>query len=208
MNDFVKTLADALDVILFLDDLETLLAAASIPGSPKAVEVLKPALLRGEIQCIGACSPSDYVALTQAIPWLGDCFRAVHVCPMDEDSTLRVLQARKHRYEKFHGVTYTDEALDCAALNSGRYLPESQLLGKALELLDAAGARVKLRQASPPEEVTEVQKRIKFIVHRMDSAIANHEFVKAKFFRKRSARKGRTSVRSGKSTNLMILHPA
>jgi ATP-dependent Clp protease ATP-binding subunit ClpC len=106
----------------------------------------------------------------------------VHVRPLDEEETLRVLQARKQQYEKFHEVTFSDEAMECAARSSSRYLPESQLPGKALELLDAAGARVKLRQTSLPEEVTEVQKRIRFIVHRMDAAIASHEFVKARFY--------------------------
>jgi ATP-dependent Clp protease ATP-binding subunit ClpC len=92
------------------------------------------------------------------------------------------MQARKRQYEKYHGVTYSDEALECAARGSSRYLPEGMLPGKAFELLDAVGARVKLRQASLPEEIVEVLKRIKFIVHRMAGAIANHEFEKARFY--------------------------
>jgi ATP-dependent Clp protease ATP-binding subunit ClpC len=113
---------------------------------------------------------------------------------MDEESAMRVLQACKQRYEKFHFVTYADDALECAVRSAGRYLPECALPGKALELLDAAGARVKLRETSLPEEVAEVQKRIKFIVHRMDSAIASHEFVKARFYSDEE-RKGRENLR-------------
>jgi len=154
---------DQSDAIYFLRDLKESLADA-----PK---ILSPAMARGEKQCIAASTPSEYRAFLEATPWLRDFFRPIYVRPLDEDSTLQVLQLRKPHYEKFHEVTYSDEALECAARGSSRYLPESQLPGKALELLDAAGARVKLRQTSPPVEVTEVQKRIKFIFHRMTSAL-------------------------------------
>jgi ATP-dependent Clp protease ATP-binding subunit ClpC len=182
LNSLVKASANASGVILFIDDVKALLPKASISRSPVAAEILRPALARGEIQCIGASTPSEYATITQAAPWIGECFRTVHVRPMDEESAMRVLQACKQRYEKFHFVTYADDALECAVRSAGRYLPECALPGKALELLDAAGARVKLRETSLPEEVAEVQKRIKFIVHRMDSAIASHEFVKARFY--------------------------
>ncbi len=88
----------------------------------------------------------------------------------------------KDRYEKFHAVSYTDAAIEFAVSHSNRYIPDRFLPDKAIDLIDEAGARVKLRQTSLPEEITEVQKRIKFIVHRMDSAIANHEFEKARFY--------------------------
>jgi ATP-dependent Clp protease ATP-binding subunit ClpC len=139
-------------------------------------------MLDGTRQFIGAATPGEYKELIQAAPWVADCFRAVHVGPSDEETTLQVLKVRKHQYEKFHDVTYSDEALDCAAHCADRFLPESPLPGKALELIDAAGARVRLRQNPMPEEIVEVQKRIRFIVHRMDSSIANHEFEKARFY--------------------------
>jgi ATP-dependent Clp protease ATP-binding subunit ClpC len=181
-NPNVEATADRSEVILFLHDLKDLLAPGSGSGSAGAAKILMPAIARGEMQCIAVSTPSEYRACLSAAPWLADCFRTVHVRPLDEEETLRVLQARKQQYEKFHEVTFSDEAMECAARSSSRYLPESQLPGKALELLDAAGARVKLRQTSLPEEVTEVQKRIRFIVHRMDAAIASHEFVKARFY--------------------------
>ncbi|MGD0857958.1 MAG: Clp protease N-terminal domain-containing protein [Terracidiphilus sp.] len=177
-----KALANASGIILFIDDLRVFLPPTRLSGTPIAAEILRPVLARNVIQCIGASAPGEYAALIQAAPWIENCFRAVHVRPMDEESALCVLQACKQRYEKFHGVTYADDALECAARGTGRYLPECSLPDKALELLDAAGARVKLRETSMPEEVAEVQKRIKFIVHRMDSAISNHEFEKAKFY--------------------------
>ena len=177
----VKTPADSSEVILFFDELQTLLAA-NPSRSPNAAEVLRLRMAHGEFHCIAACTPNEYRTLVEEVPWFGDCFRAVHVNALDEEETLRVLKARKDRYEKFHGVSYTDEALECAARCGDRFLPEVPLPGKALELLDAAGARVKLRQVALPEEIVEVQKKIKFIVHRKDSAIASHEFEKARFY--------------------------
>jgi ATP-dependent Clp protease ATP-binding subunit ClpC len=173
---------DGSEVILFIDDLKVFLSQASISRSPNDAGTLKSVLLRGEMQCIAATTPSKYRAFLEVAPWLGDCFRTVHVHPLDEESTLRVLQTRKRRYEEFYEVTYSDDALECVARSSGQYLAESSLPGKALELLDAAGARVKLCRGLPPEEIAEVQKRIRFIVHRMENAIVNHEFEKAKFY--------------------------
>jgi ATP-dependent Clp protease ATP-binding subunit ClpC len=182
LKSFAKTSAETSDVILFIDDLTALLALASKSGSPSAAAILKPALLRGKMQCIGVCTPGEYATLTQAASWIGDCFRPIHLRPMDEESTLSVLQASKRQFEEFHGVTYADDVLEYAVRSSGSYLPERSLPGKALELLDAAGARVKLRKTALPEEVAEVQKRIRFIASRMATAIVSHEFEKARFY--------------------------
>jgi ATP-dependent Clp protease ATP-binding subunit ClpC len=114
---------------------------------------------------------------------------------MDEDSALELLRARKRSLEKFHEVTYTDEAIECAVRQAGRILTETPLPARALEVLDAAGARVKLRRSALPDEVVEIVKRIKFIVHRMDSAIANHEFEKARFYSDEE-RKERANLRA------------
>src|SRR4029077_14242565 len=94
----------------------------------------------------------------------------------------KVLFGIKDRYEKFHAVTYTDEAIYASVYNSNRYIPDRFLPDKAIDLIDEAGARVKLRQTTLPEEIADIQKRIKFIVHRMENAIANHEFEKARFY--------------------------
>src|SRR5947209_104727 len=95
---------------------------------------------------------------------------------------VQVIQGVRERYEKFHAVSYTDEALRYSVYLSNRYIPDRFLPDKAIDLIDEAGARVKLRQATVPEEVGEVQKRVKFITHRMETAIANHEFEKARFY--------------------------
>jgi len=108
-------------------------------------------------------------------------FRAVYVRPLDEAAALRVIQARKVRLEQFHEVTYADEALLLAAGWAGSLIAEGALPGKALELLDAAGAVVNLRRAEIPE-IAEIQNRLRFIAKRLEDAIANHEFEKAKFY--------------------------
>ncbi len=182
LNNVVKSLADLPEAILFIDDLHDLYAATAKFGPSNDFDILKPALLAGKIRCIGACTPAEYWTLTQASPWLADCFRAVHVRAIGEENTLRVLELRKDRYEQLHGVSYSQAALESAARNSGRYLPECPLPGKALELMDAAGAHVKLRQGLPPAEIAETMKRIKFITHRLEASVANHEFEKARFY--------------------------
>ncbi len=171
------------DVILFMDGLSGLLTSGTKSGVPDAFGFLRRALSKTAAQCIGADGPGEYRELTQAIPWVEEYFRPVHVRPLDEAGSLKVLLARKDRYEKFHGVTYTEEALEVAATSGSRYLQGEPLPAKALELIDSAGAMVKLRlDPLPSSEMAEVQKRIRFIVQRMENAIANHEFEKARFY--------------------------
>src|SRR5438270_26939 len=135
-----------------------------------------------EIQCIGATTPGEYRKSIEKDRSLERRFQAVKVPPPNEVDAIKILFGIKDRYEKFHAVTYTDEAINFAVSHSNRYIPDRFLPDKAIDLVDEAGARVKLRQTSLPEELTEVQKRIKFIVHRMENAIANHEFEKARFY--------------------------
>ena len=104
------------------------------------------------------------------------------VPPPNEADAVKILFGIKERYEKFHAVAYTDEAIENAVYTSSRFIPDRFLPDKAIDLIDEAGARVKLRQTTLPSEVADIQKRIKFIVHRMENAIANHEFEKARFY--------------------------
>src|SRR5207249_5453781 len=102
--------------------------------------------------------------------------------PPGEADAVKILFGIKERYEKFHAVAYTDEAVESAVHTSTRFIPDRFLPDKAIDLIDEAGARVKLRQTTLPGEVADIQKRIKFIVHRMENAIANHELEKARFY--------------------------
>src|SRR5208283_3861643 len=182
LKTIMKELMESQNSIIFIDELHTLVGAGSAEGSLDAANILKPALSRGEIQCIGATTPAEYRKSVEKDRSLERRFQAVKVVAPGEDEAIRVLQGVRDRYEKFHAVSYTDEAIRYAVYLSNRYIPDRFLPDKAIDLLDEAGARVKLRQAMLPDEVSEVQKRVKFITHRMETAIANHEFEKARFY--------------------------
>jgi len=182
LKTIMKELMENQNAIIFIDELHTLVGAGSAEGSLDAANILKPALSRGEIQCIGATTPSEYRKSIEKDRSLERRFQAVKVPPPTEADAVKVLFGIKDRYEKFHAVSYTDEAVRAAVYTSSRYIPDRYLPDKAIDLVDEAGARVKLRQTTLPEELSDIQKRIKFIVHRMENAIANHEFEKARFY--------------------------
>ena len=182
LKTIMKELMESQNAIVFIDELHTLVGAGSAEGSLDAANILKPALSRGEIQCIGATTPGEYRKSVEKDRSLERRFQSVKVNSPNEEEAIRVLQGVRERYEKFHAVSYTDEAIQYAVYLSSRYIPDRFLPDKAIDLIDEAGARVKLRQATLPEEVSEVQKRVKFITHRMETAIANHEFEKARFY--------------------------
>ncbi len=170
------------NAIIFIDELHTLVGAGSAEGSLDAANILKPALSRGEIQCIGATTPAEFRKSIEKDRSLERRFQAVKVPPPTESDAVKILFGIKDRYEKFHAVAYTDEAVEAAVFTSSRYIPDRFLPDKAIDLIDEAGARVKLRQTTLPADLADIQKRIKFIVHRMENAIANHEFEKARFY--------------------------
>ncbi len=182
LKTIMKELMESQNCIIFIDELHTLVGAGSAEGSLDAANILKPALSRGEIQCIGATTPAEYRKSIEKDRSLERRFQAVKVPPPNEEDAKKILGGIKDRYEKFHAVSYTEDAIEFAVSHSNRYIPDRFLPDKAIDLIDEAGARVKLRQTALPEEITEVQKRIKFIVHRMENAIANHEFEKARFY--------------------------
>ena len=182
LKNIMKELMEAQNALIFIDELHTLVGAGSAEGSLDAANILKPALSRGEIQCIGATTPAEYRKSIEKDRSLERRFQAVKVAPPNEEDTLKIIHGIKDRYEKFHVVAYEDEAVNFSVHLSNRYIPDRFLPDKAIDLIDEAGARVKLRQSSLPEEVVEVHKRIKFVVHRMENAIANHEFEKARFY--------------------------
>ena len=182
LKTIMKELMENQNAIVFIDELHTLVGAGSAEGSLDAANILKPALSRGEIQCIGATTPGEYRKSIEKDRSLERRFQSVKVPPPNESEAVQIINGIKERYEKFHAVTYTEEAINFSVSHSNRYIPDRFLPDKAIDLIDEAGARVKLRQTSLPEEITDVQKRIKFIVHRMENAIANHEFEKARFY--------------------------
>jgi ATP-dependent Clp protease ATP-binding subunit ClpC len=182
LGSVVQALAESSDAIIFLGDMKSLWGSGAGSVSPGVGGIFRSAVIWSQLQCIGVSTPAEWAASTSAHPWLTECFRAVHLREMDEEEALGLLQARKHSFEKFHEVTYTDEALDYTVRQAKRILPKTPLPARALELLDAAGAHVKLRQVSMLGEIHEIMERLKFIEQRRDSAVASHEFEKARFY--------------------------
>jgi ATP-dependent Clp protease ATP-binding subunit ClpC len=148
LKAIMRELIDNPQYIIFIDELHTLVGAGSAEGSLDAANILKPALSRGEIQCIGANTPAEFRKTIEKDRSLERRFQAVKVAPPSEDETIRILMGIKERYEAYHHVHYNEEAIRAAAYYSNRYITDRFLPDKGIDLLDEAGARVKLRQAA------------------------------------------------------------
>jgi ATP-dependent Clp protease ATP-binding subunit ClpC len=184
LNAVEAELVAASGTIFFFDELHALLAAAPAGEAHEITLLLKKALLEGEVRCIASATPEEYRVARQKANWIDRCFTAVEVKPATEAETLMILQASKERLEKFHGVQYTEDALSAAVMYSNRYINDRFLPDKAIDLIDDAGALVKMQRtkAGLPDDLLESEKRLKLIVHRMENSIANHEFEKARFY--------------------------
>jgi ATP-dependent Clp protease ATP-binding subunit ClpC len=147
LKAIMKELTDNPNIIVFIDELHTLVGAGSAEGSLDAANILKPALSRGEIRCIGATTPAEYRKYIEKDRSLERRFQAIKVDPPSEKDTVQVLLGVKDRYESFHHVEYTPEAIEAAVYQSSRYITDRFLPDKAIDLIDEAGARAKLRDA-------------------------------------------------------------
>src|SRR5438445_3757855 len=145
LKQIMRDLVENPQYIVFIDELHTLVGAGSAEGSLDAANILKPALSRGEIQCIGATTPAEYRKSIEKDRSLERRFQAVKVPPPSEDQAIEILEGVRERYESFHQVRYTEDALEAAVLQSSRYIPDRFLPDKAIDVIDEAGARVKLR---------------------------------------------------------------
>jgi ATP-dependent Clp protease ATP-binding subunit ClpC len=145
LKQIMRELIENPQYIVFIDELHTLVGAGSAEGSLDAANILKPALSRGEIQCIGATTPAEFRKSIEKDRSLERRFQSVKVPPPTEDEAIKILQGVRERYESFHQVRYTDEALKAAVILSTRYIPDRFLPDKAIDVIDEAGARVKLR---------------------------------------------------------------
>ncbi len=145
LKQIMRELIENPQYIVFIDELHTLVGAGSAEGSLDAANILKPALSRGEIQCIGATTPAEFRKSIEKDRSLERRFQAVKVPPPTEEEAVEILAGVRERYETFHQVRYTDEALEAAVYQSHRYIPDRFLPDKAIDVIDEAGARVKLR---------------------------------------------------------------
>ena len=183
LKAIMKELVENPNIIVFIDELHTLVGAGSAEGSLDAANILKPALSRGEIRCIGATTPAEYRKYIEKDRSLERRFQAIRVDPPSERETIQVLMGIKDRYEAFHHVEYTPEAIEAAVYQSSRYITDRFLPDKAIDLIDEAGARAKLREAGYSEEFGEINRTIRVAVEQMETAISQKDFQKAELFR-------------------------
>lgn len=181
MNELVRTR----DVILFIDELHTIVGAGGASGSLDASNMFKPALSRGELQCIGATTLDEYRQFIEKDGALERRFQKVMVDPPSTDETYQIVQGLQARYENHHRVKYTDAAVREIVKLSDRYITDRYQPDKAIDVLDEAGARVHLANIVVPSEITDLEEQIKRIRTEKDSVVRSQNFEKAAVLRDR-----------------------
>ena len=181
----LNELAKNPDVILFIDEIHTIVGAGGAPGSMDAANMLKPALARGEIQCIGATTHDEYRKNIEKDGALERRFQKVVVEPTTEEETLAILTNIKDKYEAHHNVTYTDEALKACVKLADRYMTDRNFPDKAIDALDEAGSRVHITNIVVPKEIESLEEAIEEAAAAKLQAAQNQDFEKAAGFRDR-----------------------
>src|SRR5829696_3907559 len=187
LKAIMKELTENPNIIVFIDELHTLVGAGSAEGSLDAANILKPALSRGEIRCIGATTPAEYRKYIEKDRSLERRFQAVKVDPPSEKETVQVLMGIKDRYESFHHVEYTNDAIEAAVYQSSRYITDRFLPDKAIDLVDEAGARAKLKEAGYSEEFGEINKSIRVAVEQLENAVTQKNFERVQYYKDQEA---------------------
>jgi ATP-dependent Clp protease ATP-binding subunit ClpC len=164
------------NIILFIDEVHTLIGAGAAEGAIDAANILKPALARGELQCIGATTIDEYRKHIEKDPALERRFQPVQVPEPSVDETIQILRGLRERYELHHKLKYDDDALIAAAKFSSQYISDRFLPDKAIDLIDEAGSRVRLENAALPEEAKELDKELKALMKEKDTAIRSQDF--------------------------------
>ena len=167
------------NTILFIDELHTLVGAGGAEGAIDAANVLKPALARGEIQCMGATTLDEYRKYIEKDSALARRFQEILVEPTSNDETVQILKGLRPRYEEHHRVQITDDAVEAAVDYSARYITARCLPDKAIDVIDEAGARVRLRTMTRPPDLKEIDEDIERLNKEKEDAVANQDFEKA-----------------------------
>ncbi|WP_303870037.1 ATP-dependent Clp protease ATP-binding subunit [Senegalimassilia anaerobia] len=175
----IKEVKDAGDIILFIDEMHTLIGAGSAEGSIDAAAILKPPLSRGEIQVIGATTIDEYRKHLEKDSALERRFQPITVGEPNEEQALRIMEGLRDRYEAHHQVHFTDEALQAAVTLSDRYIQDRFLPDKAIDVMDEAGARMRIRNMTLPDELREMDDKLRQIRSDKDKAIAEQDFERA-----------------------------
>ncbi len=167
------------NTILFIDELHTLVGAGGAEGAIDAANVLKPALARGEIQCIGATTLDEYRKYIEKDNALARRFQEIIVEPTSKQETIEIIKGLRERYEEHHRVQFTDDAIIAAVEMSERYITARCLPDKAIDVIDEAGARVRLRTMTRPPDLKEIDEQVEQLNKDKEDAVANQDFEKA-----------------------------
>ncbi len=179
MKAIMNELEKNRDVILFIDEIHTIVGAGGASGSLDASNIFKPALARGELQCIGASTLDEYRMYIEKDGALDRRFQKVLVDPPSVEETIQILQNIKSKYEDFHNVTYAEDAIDACVKLSDRYVTDRLLPDKAIDVMDEVGARVHLKNINVPNEIVELEKKIEDIKQEKNKVVKSQRFEEA-----------------------------
>ncbi|KAK9108595.1 hypothetical protein Syun_024606 [Stephania yunnanensis] len=179
LKKLMDEIKQSVDIILFIDEVHTLIGAGAAEGAIDAANILKPALARGELQCIGATTLDEYRKHIEKDPALERRFQPVRVPEPSVDEAILILRGLRERYEVHHKLRYSDDALVSAAQLSHQYISDRFLPDKAIDLIDEAGSRVRLHNAQLPEEAKELEKELRQITKEKNEAVRSQDFEKA-----------------------------
>lgn len=179
----IKELEDNPDVIIFIDEIHTIIGAGGAAGTMDAANMLKPALARGKVQCIGATTLDEYAKTIEKDGALERRFQKIIVQPSTTEETLQILKNIKERYERHHHVAYTDEALEACVRLTDRYITDRAFPDKAIDALDEVGSRIHLQFADVPKEIIDLEEQIQQAKAKKLEAVKNQNFELAAAFR-------------------------
>ncbi len=179
MKAIMNELEKNRDVILFIDEIHTIVGAGGASGSLDASNIFKPALARGELQCIGASTLDEYRMYIEKDGALDRRFQKVMVEPPSVDETIQILNNIKSKYEDYHNVTYSDDAIDACVKLSDRYITDRLLPDKAIDVMDEVGARVHLKNINVPKEILDLEKKIEDVKVEKNKVVKSQKFEEA-----------------------------
>ena len=179
MKAIMNELEKNRDVILFIDEIHTIVGAGGASGSLDASNIFKPALARGELQCIGASTLDEYRMYIEKDGALDRRFQKVMVDPPSVDETIMILNNIKSKYEDYHNVNYADDAIDACVKLSDRYITDRLLPDKAIDVMDEVGARVHLKNINVPDEIIELERKIEDIKQEKNKVVKSQRFEEA-----------------------------
>ncbi|MEN0048293.1 MAG: ATP-dependent Clp protease ATP-binding subunit [Bacteroidota bacterium] len=179
MKAIMNELEKSRDVILFIDEIHTIVGAGGATGSLDASNIFKPALARGELQCIGASTLDEYRQHIEKDGALDRRFQKVLVEPPSAEEAMNILENIKPKYEEFHNVTYEEGSIEACVKLSDRYITDRHLPDKAIDVLDEVGARVHLKNINVPKHIEELEEKIEEIKERKNQAVKSQQYEKA-----------------------------